>query len=140
MKTCTFLLTASLWLLAPACSLYHDAREALPASADDRLALRLKEARDAESGAIKAVRAYGVSGTSLDADLDRVELAARDFNRSVLAADDVRTQASAQQISELKRLRERSASLSEIVAEFRANPEGPPPERLRRWLVEETQR
>jgi hypothetical protein len=94
---------AALWLATTGCnSIYHRAQKDLPVGASAQLTLYLEEARQAEALAEQAGTRLrndlrgGVSGEALQADLDRLELAALDLQRRVLTARDVTASSSKQ--------------------------------------------
>jgi hypothetical protein len=75
-------------------SIYHETRASYPADPCARLKLRIAEAQQAESRAAQAAArlrdrfTQGVTGQSLEADVDRLETAAREFGRRVATVQD----------------------------------------------------
>ena len=75
-------------------SIYHETRASYPADPCARLKLRIAEAQQAESRAAQAAArlrdrfTQGVTGQNLEADVDRLETAAREFVRRVATVHD----------------------------------------------------
>ena len=76
-------------------SIYHRARETLPPDPCAQLRLRIDEARRAEAfaaqanGKLRASLDRRLTGPTLEADVDRLEMAAFELERRVAAARDV---------------------------------------------------
>ena len=118
------LLLAVLWVAATGCtSIYHRTRATLPPEPGAQLTMRLDEARRAESVASQAGTrlrddvARGLSGETLQADLDRLEMAAFELERRTQTARDVATssQGHSEIASEIERLHLRSTALLDYV-------------------------
>jgi hypothetical protein len=126
------LLLAALWLAASGCnSIYHRTQTVLPPEPGAQLRLRMDEARRAETLAaqtgtrLRDDLARGMSGERLQADFDRLELAAFELQRRAAAARDVAASSEAhpELAGEIERLHLRSkAWLDYVQAARQAEP------------------
>jgi hypothetical protein len=118
-----WILTA-VWLAATGCnSAYQRTQKVLPPEPGAQLTRRVEEARHAEKLAAQAgtrlrddlVR--GVSGETIQADMDRLEMAALELQRRTAAVRDATTSANGTQElgSEIERLQLCSKALSDYV-------------------------
>jgi hypothetical protein len=118
------LLLAALWLAVAGCnSIYHRTQATLPPGPSAELRMRMDEAQQAENRAAQAgaklrddlVR--GVSGETVQADLDRLELAAFELQRRTAAAQEVTAAAKEppELAGEIGRLHLRSIALLDCV-------------------------
>jgi hypothetical protein len=100
-------------------SAYHRAQQRLPPNPADQLAMRVEEARRAETTAdaanakLDARLAGGLSGTASSGDIARPAAAAHELNRRIAAARDAaaRFNPRADLVAEIKRLDQRGRSL-----------------------------
>jgi hypothetical protein len=119
-----FLLLAALCSLGSGCSsMYHRARPKLPPEPRAQLGMRMAEALHADSLALDAGRILrdhlrrGVSGETIQTDLDRLEMCAFELKRRTLAARDVSNSCAQkdQRADEIDRLNRRSNSWLDYV-------------------------
>ena len=117
-------LLAALWVAASGCTgLYNRTRATLPPEPGAQLTMRMDEARRAESVASQAGTrlrddvARGLSAETLQADLDRLEMAAFELERRTQTARDVAiaSEGHSEMASEIERLHLRSTALLDYV-------------------------
>lgn len=118
------LLLASLGIGGTGCnSIYQRTQATLPPGPTAELGMRVAEARRAESLAGQAGRKLfehlnrGLSGEIIQADFDRLEVAAFELERRVLAARDAQARCSepAELAGEIEQLKQRANSWQEYV-------------------------
>lgn len=79
-------------------SIYHETRASYPADPGARLQLRIEEAQTAEQNGKRAgdrleeQRSRGLTGESIEPDVDRLEMATLEFNRRVRAVHEAATE------------------------------------------------
>lgn len=108
-------------------SIYHESRASYPADPCARLRLRIAEAQHAESRAAQAAArlrdrfTQGVTGQNLEADIDRLETAAREFGRRVATVHDAAATFNqlGEQTAEMSRLQLRSKEMLETTLPIR---------------------
>jgi hypothetical protein len=107
--------------------IYHDSSKIFPADPDARQKLRIDQAYQAEKRAEQAVAhlrdrfAKGLPGAQLAQDVDRLELAAREFDRCVTAISDStgNWKEASQFEAEARRLQQRAAGLLKVIEQIR---------------------
>jgi len=108
--------------------IYHESEEIYPPDAVDRLNLRMDQARQAQKQADQAAAQLqdratkGVAGNNLDSDVDRLEMAAREFGRRMAAVTDALADCGQpdQFTAEIERLRQRCSQWLETVQLIRS--------------------
>jgi hypothetical protein len=136
MKRPSFVLMVA--VIMGGCSVYHDARDALPADTRERLSLRLTEARAAEQAAVECASKLAVEhGIGESEEVDRLDLRARELDRRVLSAEDVSTTLAEPDRADVRRLRVRADQLLEAVRAIKAN-DASGRQLLTQWLNEST--
>jgi hypothetical protein len=140
---------AGLLLLAIPCifgsgcsAMYHRARTKLPPEPRAQLEMRIDEALHADSLALHAARILrdhlqrGVSGETIQTDLDRLEMSAFELKRRALAAGDVSNSCAqeGQRTEEIDRLNRRSNSWLDYVEGARRTSPAVQSERLEALL------
>jgi hypothetical protein len=109
--------------------IYYQTQALYPADPSARLQLRIEEAQQAEKEADQAAArlvdryARGIVGQSLDPDIDRLEMAALEFNRRTATARDAAAKGDGQSrfSGESGRLTARSAQMLETIRLIRSD-------------------
>jgi hypothetical protein len=107
--------------------IYRDSSKIYPADPNARLRLRIDQARQAEKRAEQAAArlrdrfAEGLGGEQLAPDVDRLEMAAHEFDRCVAAVSDaaVNCEEADKAAAEVDAMRQRAAQLLEAIQRIR---------------------